>query len=223
MDSAVIFDVDGVLLDLTRAEEDAFFRPFEQRYGLSGLSRDWDSYKVRNDEHIIAEILERHGLPAADRAQVASDYLEILATELKEGSLTAVAIPGASSLLKELGHVQLGIATANLAAAARLRLDSAGLWAPVQRLAFGAEGSAHKRETVARAIAAVGVPAHRIVYVGDNLNDVDAGLINGVHFIGFSQDSTRRTLLAAAGAEHIAGDHAQTGAIIRSLLDVTSA
>ena len=35
-DCAVIFDVDGVLLDLTRAEEDAFFLPFERRYGLNG-------------------------------------------------------------------------------------------------------------------------------------------------------------------------------------------
>src|SRR5690606_8860878 len=43
-DCAVIFDVDGVLLDLTRPEEDAFFAPFERLYGLTGLSRDWDSY-----------------------------------------------------------------------------------------------------------------------------------------------------------------------------------
>ena len=63
MDRAVIFDVDGVLLDLTAAEEDAFFLAFERLHGITGLSRDWDSYRVRNDEHIIAEILERHGLP----------------------------------------------------------------------------------------------------------------------------------------------------------------
>ncbi len=39
-DAAVIFDVDGVLLDLTPPEEDAFFHPFLQLHGLSGLSRD---------------------------------------------------------------------------------------------------------------------------------------------------------------------------------------
>lgn len=59
-DAAVIFDVDGVLLELASAEEDAFFVPFEQRYGLKGLSRDWNSYAVRNDENIIAEILASH-------------------------------------------------------------------------------------------------------------------------------------------------------------------
>ena len=33
-------------------------RAFEKLHGITGLSRDWDSYRVRNDEHIIAEILE---------------------------------------------------------------------------------------------------------------------------------------------------------------------
>ena len=59
-DAAVIFDVDGVLLELTSAEEDAFFVPFENRYGLKNLSRDWNSYAIRNDENIIAEILASH-------------------------------------------------------------------------------------------------------------------------------------------------------------------
>ena len=67
MDRAVIFDVDGVLLDLTAPEESAFFRAFEQLHGITGLSSDWDSYRVRNDEHIIAEILERRMQRTNDR------------------------------------------------------------------------------------------------------------------------------------------------------------
>ncbi|MCA3573488.1 MAG: HAD family hydrolase [Aestuariivirga sp.] len=215
MDSAVIFDVDGVLLDLTPAEEDAFFLPFAQRYGLTGLSRDWDSYRVRNDEHIIAEIIERHGLPPQDGEALVADYLAILSS----GAVPPRAIPGAAGLLKRLsGKRRLGIATANLLSAARLRLLASGLWAHVEALAFGAEGSGHKRETVARAIAASGLPRERIVYVGDNLNDVEAGLGNGVHFIGFSEDATRRQRLAKAGAVHVAGDHARTADLIAALL-----
>ncbi len=74
-DVAVIFDVDGVLLELTSAEEDAFFVPFENRYGLKNLSRDWNSYAIRNDENIIAEILASHGIPARERSEVVADYL----------------------------------------------------------------------------------------------------------------------------------------------------
>ncbi len=58
-------------LDMTPAEEDAFFVPFAERYGLSGLSRDWDSYRTRNDEDIMGEILEAHGHPLTERPAVA--------------------------------------------------------------------------------------------------------------------------------------------------------
>jgi phosphoglycolate phosphatase-like HAD superfamily hydrolase len=92
------------------------------------------------------------------------------------------------------------------------------MWHPVSSLAFGAEGSGHKRETVAKAIAATGLPKHRIVYIGDNLNDVDAGLSNGVHFIGFSESGERRARLTAAGARHLSGDHATTARLISGLL-----
>ena len=218
MDSAIIFDVDGVLLDLTSLEEDAFFLAFERRYGLTGLSRDWDSYLVRNDEHIISEILSRHGLPAAERDGVIADYLAILSQGFGSGALRATAVPGARQLLQDLGGSRIGIATANLLSAAQLRLEAAGLWQPVKGLAFGAEGSGHKRETVARAIAATGLPRERIVYIGDNLNDVDAGLSNRVHFIGFSGDAARRERLARAGSVHLAANHHETRGIIARLL-----
>jgi len=218
MDSAVIFDVDGVLLELTPQEEDAFFLAFERRYGITGLSRDWDSYRIRNDEHIIAEILERHDLPPQEGGAIVEDYLAILREGLSGGTLSAREIPGARDLLSSLKQRHIGIATANLLSAAKLRLESCALWAHVSTLAFGAEGSGHKRETVARAIAATGLPKQRIVYVGDNLNDVDAGLSNDVHFIGFSEDAARRNKLAAAGALHLAGDHGETRALIDQLL-----
>lgn len=218
MDSAVILDVDGVLLELTAAEEDAFFRAFEDLHGITGLSRDWDSYLVRNDEHIIAEILARHGLPASGRDAVTESYVALLGGGLSSGALKAVDIPGARDLLRSLSGRRLGIATANLLSAAKLRLEAAAMWAPVASLAFGAEGSGHKRETVARAIAATGLPKDRIVYIGDNLNDVEAGLANGVHFIGFAQDAARRDRLATAGARQVAGDHRTTLALIGQLL-----
>lgn len=218
MDKAVIFDVDGVLLDLTAPEESAFFRAFEQLHGITGLSSDWDSYRVRNDEHIIAEILYRHGLPSGAKEGIVKAYLAILSEGLSSGGVAAVEIPGARDLLNSLFGLRIGIATANLLSAAQLRLQSAGLWEPVASLAYGAEGSGHKRETVARAIAATGLPRECIVYIGDNLNDVDAGQSNGVHFIGFAQDGGRRERLAAAGAQHLSGDHQTTLGLIRQLL-----
>ena len=95
LETAVIFDVDGVLLDLTPGEEDAFFVPFERRYGLTGLSRDWDSYRVRNDEAIVAEILASHDLPEQHHVDVTADYLAVLSKGLREGTLRPTRIAGA--------------------------------------------------------------------------------------------------------------------------------
>jgi phosphoglycolate phosphatase-like HAD superfamily hydrolase len=218
-DAAVIFDVDGVLLELTTAEEDAFFVPFENRYGLKNISRDWNAYKIRNDENIVAEILERHGIPQAEKPEVISDYLSVLEQRLANRAIEAIVIPGAPKLLQKLeGEFHIGIATANFLSAAKLRLNAKNLWNPVSSHAFGAEGGGHKRQTVARAIASVGLPKSRIVYVGDNLNDVDAGLSNGVHFIGFSIDSKRLQELANAGSEHTSNNHVETYRLIGHLL-----
>ena len=218
-DAAVIFDVDGVLLELTSAEEDAFFVPFENRYGLKNLSRDWNSYAVRNDENIIAEILASHGIPAREQREVVAGYLEILKRGLSNGVIGTITIPGAQKLLDKLhGKLQIGIATANLLGAAELRLKHANLWPYASAHAFGAEGGGHKREILARAIASIHLPKNRIAYVGDNLNDVEAGLSNGVHFIGFSINPGRSDELKRAGASHLSNNHLDTFRLISHLL-----
>jgi len=218
-DAAVIFDVDGVLLELTRAEEDAFFAPFERRYGLKDLSRDWNSYAIRNDEDIVREILRNNGLPAPELEDIIADYLAVLRQRLKDGTIETVTIPGAAELLKRLaGSMLTGFATANLRSAAELRLRHAGLWSHVSAHGFGAEGGGHKREILARAIAATGLPRRRIVYIGDNLNDVAAGLENGVHFIAFSTDPSRLEELEQAGATTLSNNHLDTSRLIGHLL-----
>ena len=218
-DAAVIFDVDGVLLELTRAEEDAFFVPFERRFGLKDISHDWNSYAVRNDENIIAEILACHGLPGHEQAGVVADYLDVLKLQLADGTIETIVIPGALELLQKLHNsLQIGIATANLLGAAELRLKDAGLWRHVSGCAHGADGGGHKREILVRAIAATGLPKNRIVNIGDNLNDVEAGLANGVHFIAFSADSGRLTELKRAGASHTSNNHLDSFRLIGHLL-----
>lgn len=217
--AAVIFDVDGVLLELTRAEEDAFFVPFERRYGLKDISRDWNSYAIRNDENIIAEILSRHRLPEREHAEVVADYLDVLKLQLADGTIETIVLPGALELLQNLpGGLQTGIATANLLGAAELRLKDAGLWRHVSAHAHGADGGGHNREILARAIAATGLPKNRIVYIGDNLNDVEAGLANGVHFIGFSTDPGHLAELERAGASHTSNNHLDSFRLIGHLL-----
>lgn len=213
-DAAVIFDVDGVLLDLTPEEEAAFFWAFAELHRLTGLSRDWDGYRIRNDVEIITEILEAHfsrSPSPAEHQAVIRAYLSHLANGIDAGRLKPSAITGAEGLLGDLaGTLKLGIATANLLEAASLRLAACAMWEPVKTYAFGANGGGAKRDILARAIAGTGLPAKRIVFIGDNLNDVEAGLAHGVHFIGFSRQPAKSRRLAEAGAQRVCNHHRDT-------------
>jgi phosphoglycolate phosphatase-like HAD superfamily hydrolase len=214
-DRAVIFDVDGVLLELTSQEEEIFFTALSSFVPTQDLSRDWNSYQIRNDEDIVKEILARNALPLAQTEQVKRHYVDLLTSS----TLQAQAIKGAHELLLSLsGKAQLGIATANFLSAARHRLQQVGLWAAVADHAQGADGGGHKSAILGRLISRLPMKPQHIVYVGDNLNDVAAGLFHGVHFIGFSEDKERRDRLREAGAPHISVNHSETLSLISRLL-----
>jgi HAD superfamily hydrolase (TIGR01549 family) len=219
-DWAIIFDVDGVLLELTRAEEELFFQPFASRCDASKLSRDWNSYRIRNDEDIIAEIVKRYELPEAENENIKNQYLALLHQQLKTKTLSSSPVIGAHKLLRACsGFATIGIATANFREAAKLRLESAELWHHVSARVFGADGGGHKHEILKRALHAIDLPKSHIIYVGDNINDVEAGLMNGVRFIGFSENADRLKTLKAHGAQFLAQNHEQTLAIINSFLE----
>lgn len=221
---AVIFDVDGPLLHLRKPEEDAFFAPLEQLFGIAGLSRDWDSYNVRNDHDIIHQVLREHFGDQFERSHYQA-FVDAYDAELKNGfrsgRLEVSLVPKAPDIVATLAAtpgLALGIATANLRCAAEIRLREAGLWSHLSAYPGTADKSGHKYEVLARVVANLGLPADRIVYVGDNLNDLDAGQRNGTHFIGFHVHRDRQQRLSDHGAEHVTGDHDETLALIRRML-----
>jgi HAD superfamily hydrolase (TIGR01549 family) len=217
---AIIFDVDGVLLELTRDEEELFFEPFKSRCDIAKLSRDWNSYKIRNDEDIVKELVERHRLHPLEAQTITNEYLSLLGHGLQNRTIVSQTIAGASSLLDKFkGRAKLGIATANFRRAAELRLKQAGLWSHVSDLAHGADGGGHKSAILARAIESSGLAPQRIIFIGDNVNDVVAGHENNVRFIGFSKSAERREKLASAGAKILSADHVQTESLLEGLLN----
>ena len=218
-DWAIIFDVDGVLLELTAQEEELFFIPFASRCEGSKLSRDWNSYRIRNDEDIVSEIAERHGLAHSEKLNIKQEYLSLLRYQLQSNTISSQAIAGATELLITCSKfATLGIATANFREAARLRLENAKLWHHVSTHAFGADGGGHKHEILGRTLANFKAPNSRVIYIGDNINDVIAGQKNGVHFIGFSQNQNRLEQLSKAGAKLLSSNHMMTSKIIQTIV-----
>jgi len=219
MNFAIIFDVDGVLLELTRQEEELFFHPFAKRIDATRLSRDWNSYKIRNDEEIVKEIVMRYRLAPQDAETITQEYLTGLEQAL-QNDLKSTPIKGALQLLNTFAvHARLGIATANLRKAAEMRLRQANMWEPVSQLALGAEGGGHKSAILSRAIAASGLARKNIIFIGDNVSDVVAGLENQVQFVGFSTSAQRLVQLRAAGAQILCAAHDETEKRVRQLLN----
>lgn len=218
MKYAVIFDVDGVLLELTRDEEEIFFASFSSRLDSNTLSRDWDSYKIRNDQDIIAEIVERGGLTGCEAQAIAQEYLTALDDAL-QNKLKSVPIKGAGAMLERLAALAtLGIASANFHRAAELRLRQCAMWEHVSSFACGADGGGAKSAILARVVAALGLPNTQIIFIGDNVTDVEAGLANNTNFIGFSTSPLRRQKLRAAGAKYVCSTHIQTEKLVREIL-----
>lgn len=221
---AVVFDVDGPLLHLRKPEEDAFFAPLEKVFGITGLSRDWDSYRVRNDRDIIHQILGDH-LGDGFNASHYDTFVEAYDAELKDGfssgRLEVSIVPKAPDIVGALAAtpgLALGIATANLRCAAEIRLRKAGLWGHLSAYPGTADRSGHKYEVLGRVISDLALPANRVVYIGDNLNDLEAGRKNGTHFIGFHVHPDRQKRLTDNGAEFVTGDHDETLALIGRML-----
>ena len=96
-DAAVIFDVDGVLLELTADEENFSFDAFAEHLDPARLSRDWNSYRIRNDDDIIDEILEMHGLSPSLNQPSSTRYLTSLHHSLNTQQIVSTPISGAAS------------------------------------------------------------------------------------------------------------------------------
>ncbi|MEM7636775.1 MAG: HAD hydrolase-like protein [Pseudomonadota bacterium] len=221
---AVIFDVDGPLLHLRKPEEDAFFAPLEKVFGITGLSRDWDSYRVRNDRDIIHQVLSDHlgdGFEPSHYDAFVDAYDAELKNGFSSGRLEVSIVPKAPDIVGALAATSglaLGIATANLRCAAEIRLRQAGMWDHLSAYPGTADKSGHKHEVLGRVISDLALPADRIVYIGDNLNDLEAGRKNGTHFIGFHVHPERQQRLTDNGAEFVTGDHDETLALITAML-----
>ncbi len=228
---AVIFDIDGVLLHLTRQEEQRFFNAFRDAAGIAEhhINADWNSYRVRNDVAIAGELLERHlgRTPAESEVWAVLDhYVDSIETGLARGGLVTEVIDGAEALLTDLAAANkfhLGLATANIRGTAEARLKHAGLWGPFGACGY-AESGGPKTEILGAAVAELRdanrqpLAPDQIVFLGDQLGDLDAARNNGVHFIGVSTQPEQRDVLRDNGVEIVVANHDETAATIGRIL-----
>lgn len=178
----------------------------------------------RTDRWITEEVFRQHGL-APQYEELFARYAGELAA-LPPGPGPAIALPGAAAVLAALHarpDVVQTLVTGNIAPAAAAKVAAVGLdrWLDV---AIGGYGEDHViRAELVRACRARAEAAHGrfadadVLVVGDTVHDVTAAVDCGVIAVGVATGATPAAALAAAGAQHVLPDLADTDAALAIL------
>lgn len=230
MKRLVLFDIDGTLLTAKGAPRRAFSAAMLDTYGTTGPI-DSHRFDGKTDPQIARELLHAAGM--ADEQidphlpRLWRHYIDGLRHELRRPDHVTIVHPGIRELLHALeGHdeVVLGLLTGNIAEGATLKLETARIDTPFRVGAFGSD--CERRDglpalAVQRARDAVGVSFARrdIVIIGDTPADVTCGRALAVRAIGVGTGSYSPDDLAAAGADAVFPDLADTGRVLAAILD----
>ncbi len=144
--------------------------------------------------------------PDAERSVVFADYVQRLAQEIAQTSVDV--LPGVEQAIEWLTaeRVAFGLATGNLEAGARLKLERVALWRHFSFGGFGSDAGERAelvRVGVRRGEARLGrsaVPS-QVAVLGDTPLDIRAAHAAGVRAVGVATGSFSVDELRSAGAD----------------------
>ena len=167
--AAVVFDMDGTLIDSTTVIPDAYIACVEALGGpVYTREQVIDAYSVGPPEAMLTHLLGR-----ASSAREVDDYHARLAAAARG----VTVYPGIKEMLATLErHVLLAVFTGASIRACHILLGAAGLLAHFKVL-VGADEVARSKphpDGIFLACERLGVPAASTAYVGDSPNDLEA-------------------------------------------------
>lgn len=178
--SAILFDLDGVLVDSTAA-----------------IIEVWTAWALKNGiepAHMLETI---HGRRSVEAMQLLTPHLDFeteaqqieAAVTHREGG--TVAIPGAARLLKSLPEERWCIVTSGIGEFARSRLREAGLPIPRVLVAAGdvSNGKPHP-EPYLKGAKLLGIDPATCIVIEDALNGIRAAQAAGMKAIGLATTYT---------------------------------
>ena len=200
--SALLFDLDGVLIDSTPA--------------VTRVWRQWAKEHGLNPDEVVAHVhgrpslaTVRHYLPNADHA---AENREIERRE-REDTEGIVTLPGARELLRGLPADRWTIATSCTRSLAEVRLRAADLPVP-DRMVTSTDvthGKPHP-EPFLKAAAKLGFSASQCVVVEDVPAGIRAGKAAGATVIAL-RTTVEELDLRGAGADFVLNNCADVGAV----------
>lgn len=216
---AVLFDIDGTLLQTGGAGQLAFAETFAAEFGVQQLSGSVP-FAGRSDRAIALELMRAHGVPPTEESwdQFRAAYLDRLPSALarRQGGV----LPGVVALLDELrrhDHPLIGLLTGNLRDGAMHKLGYYGL---MDRFGFGGYGdvSDDRCDIAAEALAEAERAAesrngrangHRLsgaMVIGDTVHDITCARSINAFAVAVPTGNTPREELAAAKPDLLLDD-----------------
>ncbi len=195
---AVLFDIDGTLLDTREAWVAAFDASLAaiHRTSISGsVAAQWIGTPIE-------VIYERAGVTRDEFADAVREFERVEAASIRHGMRP---YPRVREALGALGGWKLAAVSNKRRDTAVEALRVAGLL-PSFALVLGGDSVPHKKpspDAVLHAAASLGVRPAECAVVGDTENDVRAGKDAGARTIGVTWGYGTRARLEAAGVDHL--------------------
>ncbi|MYS87430.1 HAD family hydrolase [Embleya scabrispora] len=224
----VLWDIDHTLIDGGTVARRAYAAAFRRVSGRSPV-HPWQ-FDGRTELAMASEVLRAHGLPP--EGGMLDAFLDMIITELRDREAELAAegrvLTGASEALGALGEIPgvcQSVLTGNPYALAVLKMQVFGLADHVD-FRVGAYGDdAYERvDLPARAFARAEKHLGRrhigadTVIVGDTPRDVAAARAVGAWSVAVATGTTSAAALAAAGADVVLADLADTDAVLGAVL-----
>lgn len=200
--AAVIFDMDGVLVDSTAAHLDAWGR-FLDDHGVAPPEGGIASLFGRPGAEAVATMLD---LPEGSEA-LRSAVLDLdrrADALLDRHGPGGLLVPGATELVERLAAEGLRLAVGTSALPPGARRGLGHLWDAFETVVTADDVARGKPDPAVYLTAAqrLGVPADRCVVIEDAVVGVRAGRAAGMHVIAVTSTATSEQL-HAAGADHV--------------------
>ena len=193
--AAILFDLDGTLIDSIQLIVEAAEHAFRGRSGRSPSRTEW----VAGIGTPLLTQLRAFATDDEDLARLLAGYRTY--QQMHHDRLTRCfdGIPEALTRLRARGH-PLGVVTSKVDASARRSLEHVGL-AALMDVIVGADACARHKpdpEPVRLALTILGHAPHEAMYVGDTVHDIAAGRAAGVRTIGVTWGACTRDQLDQA-------------------------
>ncbi|MBW2990028.1 HAD family hydrolase [Candidatus Woesearchaeota archaeon] len=211
---AIIFDIDGVLVDTSRSYSLAIKKTAEFFLGKILKMEDVEAVKNRgiNDDWDASEILIRENGGDFRKKAIIKKFQEYYLGRNMDGFVKDEKCIIKSDVLKKLKNYKLGIFTGRPKKEADYCLDRFGIIGSFSTVVAKEDVTKGKPdpEGLLKAIQMMKVKKAEAVYVGDNISDLRSAKEAGISFIGVIPPNVDkaclRSLLASEGAEIVLDD-----------------